>query len=60
MDIRLLKAMVIGDGSLDVKSCTGNVNARLKIAHGVKQKDYLLWKRDLLSTGTKKRRSSGA
>ena len=49
MDIRLLKAMVIGDGSLDVKRCTGNVNARLKINHGVKQKDYLLWKRDLLT-----------
>jgi hypothetical protein len=48
MDIRLVKAMVIGDGSLDVRS-RSNVNARFKVNHGVKQKDYLLWKRDLLA-----------
>lgn len=45
-DVRLLKAMVIGDGCLIRED--GYANHRLVIHHSLKQKDYLLWKRDLL------------
>jgi hypothetical protein len=51
MDIRLVKAVVIGDGCLGIKHHTRNINARLTITHSVKQKDYLLWKKDLLEAG---------
>jgi len=49
VDIRLLKAMVIGDGCLDIRDRYRN--ARFSIMHSVKQKDYLLWKKDLLEAG---------
>lgn len=37
----LLFGMVLGDGYLQK---TGKANARLRLEHGHKQKDYLLWK----------------
>lgn len=46
MDVRLLKAMVIGDGCLDIHKRYRN--ARFSCIHSIKQKDYLLWKRSLL------------
>jgi len=46
MDVRLLKAMVIGDGCLDIHKRYRN--ARFTCIHSIKQKEYLLWKRALL------------
>lgn len=46
MDVRLLKAMVIGDGCLDIHKRYRN--ARFTCVHSIKQKEYLLWKRALL------------
>lgn len=40
--------MVIGDGHLGVKSGQGYVNYRFACMHSARQKDYLLWKRELL------------
>ncbi len=41
-----IESMAIGDGCLEK---TGKDSARLKIAHSIKQKDYLLWKYSLIS-----------
>ena len=47
MDVKLIKAIVIGDGCLDIHKRYRN--ARFTCCHSVKQKDYLLWKQDLLT-----------
>lgn len=47
MDARLIKAMVIGDGCLDIHKRYRN--ARFTCTHSIKQKEYALWKRGLLS-----------
>lgn len=47
MDVRLIKAAVIGDGCLNIRERYRN--ARFLCTHSIKQKDYLLWKRDLLA-----------
>lgn len=47
MDTKLIKAMVIGDGYLSV-GATGK-NAYFGCLHGIKQKEYLLWKREMLA-----------
>jgi hypothetical protein len=49
MDVRLIKAMVIGDGCLNLHKRYRNV--RFLCTHSIAQKEYLLWKRDLLAAG---------
>lgn len=47
----LIIGCVLGDGSLSIgKDCK---NARFIIRHGLRQKDYLIWKRDKLKPFTK-------
>jgi hypothetical protein len=49
VDKALVKAMVIGDGSLSIRRSHGFKNAQLRILHAFAQRDYLLWKRELLA-----------
>jgi len=46
--IPLIKAMVIGDGCLALDKRWRGSNARLQIAHGLDQQEYLFWKAALL------------
>lgn len=50
MDLKLIKAAVIGDGCLcNGRQKQGYINYRFSCTHSSKQKDYLLWKKDLLA-----------